>query len=127
QGCKFLEVGSWLGDSTVILAQVAKKHGGHLFCVDWWKGNVGTDLVDIASNMDMFPLFWSTICKEGLEDTVVPIRSRSDLAAKIIKENSFNLVFLDADHRYEGILNDIKQYIPTVNRDHGILCGHDCE
>ena len=24
-GCKFLEVGSWLGDSTIILAKVAKE------------------------------------------------------------------------------------------------------
>ena|GEM_PF-5580579 len=125
--CKFLEVGSWLGDSTVILAKVAKKHGGHLFCVDWWKGNVGTDLVDIASKADVFSVFWSRICMEGLEDAVVPIRSRSDLAAKIIRENSFDLVFLDADHRYVDVLNDIKQYAPAVDRKHGILCGHDCE
>ena len=126
-GCKFLEVGSWLGDSTVILARVAKANKGVLFCVDWWKGNIGTDLVDIASKADVFSVFWSRICKEGLEDVVVPIRSRSDLAAEIIKENSFNLVYLDADHRYEAVLSDVRRYIPLVNKEQGILCGHDCE
>lgn len=125
--CKFLEVGSWLGDSTIILAKVAQKHGGLLFCIDWWKGNIGTDLMDIASKVDIFSVFWSRICKEGLQDIVIPIRSRSDIAATIIKENSFDLVFLDADHRYDAMLSDINQYAPLVNRKNGIFCGHDCE
>lgn len=126
-GCKFLEVGSWLGDSAIILAKVAQEHKGFLFCVDWWKGNIGTDLVNVASKVDIFSVFWSRICKEGLEDTVIPIRSRSDLAANILKGNSFNLIFLDADHRYDAISDDIKRYGPLVNRNKGVFCGHDCE
>lgn len=126
-GCKFLEVGSWLGHSTIILAKVAQKHGGLLFCIDWWKGSPGIDLFDIASKEDIFSVFWSKICKEGLEDIVIPIRSRSDVAATIIKENNFNLVFIDADHRYDAISADIKLYAPFVRRNNGIFCGHDCE
>ena len=52
QGCRFLEVGSWMEDSTVVLARAAKENGGHLLCVDWWKGNIGTELVDIATKED---------------------------------------------------------------------------
>jgi Methyltransferase domain len=126
QGCKFLEIGSWCGDSTIILGKVARQYGGHLFCVDWWKGNVGTELLEIASKEDVFSFFWKRICSDGLEDVVIPIRGRSDVAAEILKERTFDLIFIDGDHRYEYVLGDIRRYAPLV-RGNGILCGHDCE
>ena len=126
-GCKFLEVGSWCGDSTVLLGKVVQENGGQLYCVDWWKGNEGTELIEIAKKTDIFSFFWNRICSEGLEDVVIPIRSRSDVAVEILKDNMFDLVFIDADHRYEPLANDIKQYAPLVKRKGGILCGHDCE
>jgi len=125
--CKFLEVGSWCGDSTIVLGKVAKQKGGHLFCVDWWKGNVGTDLNEIASRTDVFSYFWDRVCREGLEDVVIPIRGKSDVVSEILKENEFDIVFIDADHRYECILKDIQKYGPLVRGDGGILCGHDCD
>lgn len=126
-GCRFLEIGSWCGDSTVILGKIAQKYGGHLFCVDGWKGSVGTELDEIASKVDVFSIFWNRICEEGLEDVVVPIRTRSDIAAEILKENTFDFIFIDGDHRYDSVLQDIKLYVSLVNKDGGILCGHDCE
>lgn len=124
--CKFLEIGSWCGDSTVIFGKVAKKVGSHLFCIDWWKGNPNTELEKIASTRDIFSLFWNRICREGLEDVVIPIRGRSEVISRILKNRVFDLVFIDGDHRYENMLRDIKMYAPLV-RKNGILCGHDCE
>jgi len=126
-GCKFLEVGSWCGDSTVILGKIIQKNGGHLFCVDWWKGNPGTELESIAQENDIFSFFWKNIQREGLENIVIPIRGQSDIAATVLKEQTFDLVFLDGDHRFEGMLNDIKEYAPLVRKENGILCGHDCD
>ncbi|MBF0120897.1 MAG: class I SAM-dependent methyltransferase [Desulfobacterales bacterium] len=126
-GCKFLEIGSWCGDSTVILGKVVQKHNGYLFCVDWWKGNVGTELGAVAYDNDVYVYFWERIKSAGLSEVVVPIRAKSDIASQIIKENSFDLVFIDADHRYDSVNNDIQQYAPFVNYNNGILCGHDCE
>lgn len=124
---KFLEVGNWLGESTLVLAKVAKNHFGKLYCVDWWKGNVGTELETIASKEDIFTLFWQRICQEGFEDVVVPIRGSSDVAAEILKEQVFDLIFIDGDHRYDQTQRDIRNYASFVKSDGGILCGHDCE
>jgi predicted O-methyltransferase YrrM len=125
-GARFLEVGTWLGESAAILGKVAQCHDGHLFCVDWWKGSYGTELYGTAQREDIFSRFWAGICEQGLENTVVPIRGRSDLAAAILKEGAFDLVFIDGDHRYGGVLRDIQAYSNVV-RSGGILCGHDCE
>jgi methyltransferase family protein len=124
---KFLEVGNWLGESTLVLAEVAKKHFGKLYCVDWWKGNVGTELETIASREDIFTLFWQRICQEGFKDVVVPIRGSSDTVAEILKDQAFDLIFIDGDHRYDQTLKDVKNYASFVKPDGGILCGHDCE
>jgi len=88
-GCRFLEVGSWCGDSTVLFAEVLREIGGTLFCIDWWKGNAGTELADIAGREDVFRYFWQRISRAGLDDVVVPIRGRSDLVLDVLRENSF--------------------------------------
>lgn len=124
--CRYLEVGSWCGDSAVFLGKVAQENGGRLFCVDWWKGNVGTELAEIAAKEDVFSLFWRRMCNEGLEDIVIPIRARSDDAASVLRNDCFDLIFIDGDHRYEHVLKDIKKYGSLVRRN-GIICGHDCE
>lgn len=125
-GCKFLEVGSWCGNSAIILGKVAQANGGHLFCVDWWKGNTGVDLEKIAKENDIFSFFWKNIKREGLEDVVIPIKGRSDIVAEILKEQSFDLIFLDGDHSFKVILNDIHNYAPLVKQN-GVFCGHDCD
>jgi predicted O-methyltransferase YrrM len=125
-GCRFLEIGSWCGDSTIILGKVAQENGGRLFCVDWWKGNVGTDLEEIAAKEDVFSYFWRRICNEGIGDVIIPIRSRSDEVARFFRASSFDLVFIDGDHRYESVFMDIKDYLPLIKKN-GIICGHDCE
>jgi hypothetical protein len=126
-GCRFLEVGSWCGDSSLILATVARDFGGQLFCVDWWKGNSGTELSDVASQQDVFGFFWRRMCHAGLEDCVIPLRGSSDAVLPILKENSFQMIFLDADHRYQQVKRDIAAAIPLLSRDKGILSGHDCD
>jgi hypothetical protein len=94
--------------------------------VDWWKGNADTELAEIARSEDVFSLFWDRICHAGLEDVVVPLRGRSDIVAQVLKHESFQMVFIDGDHRRDNTLQDIRNYAPLVAQD-GILCGHDCE
>ncbi|CCQ89773.1 hypothetical protein NITGR_170030 [Nitrospina gracilis 3/211] len=124
---KFLELGSWAGDSTVVLGNVAKEYGGKLYCIDWWKGNEGTPLVDIAAQEDVSSFFWKRITEAGLEDTVIPIRTSTDQGVELVRSLEFDLIFIDADHRFDAISRDIENYAPLVKKGSGILCGHDCE
>ena len=94
-GCKILEIGSWCGDSAIVLGNVAREKSGQMFCVDWWRGNSGTNLAEIASKVDVFSIFWERMRSEKLEDVVVPIRGRSDAVSEILKKHTFDLVFID--------------------------------
>lgn len=44
--------------------------------------------------------------------------------SKLIEDNSIDLVFIDADHSYESVKEDIEHWISKVRKG-GILSGHD--
>ena len=50
------------------------------------------------------------------------LRMPSVEAAKLVGEHDF--VFIDADHSYEAVADDIRAWRPKVSAG-GILCGHD--
>lgn len=126
-GLKILEIGSWLGESTIFLGNLARKFGGTLTAVDWWKGNPGTSLEPLAAMRDIFSIFWKRICSENLDDVVIPLRAHSNHAHEILRPNTFDLIFIDADHRYGQVSQDLRNYVPLAKKDRAIICGHDCE
>ena len=127
KGCRFLEIGSWCGDSTSILGKVAQTFGGQVVAVDWWRGNPGTELEKVASKNNILEHFQRRIKKEGLQDTVVPLVTTSNQAANLLREGQFDLIFIDGDHRYSQVLLDINNFSPLLNEQGGIFCGHDCD
>ena len=47
-----------------------------------------------------------------------------DTASTAALFDGVDLVFIDADHREEGVIRDIEAWRPKI-REGGILCGHD--
>ncbi|MGP0059744.1 MAG: class I SAM-dependent methyltransferase [Beijerinckiaceae bacterium] len=126
QGMLGLEVGSWCGDSAVEIGAIVKEFGGKLFCVDWWKGNIDTHLEETAKQADVYSEFWNRIVGEGLDDVIIPIRGRSDDVATVLRAETFDMIYIDGDHRYSQAKRDIENY-STLVKDGGIFCGDDCE
>lgn len=52
------------------------------------------------------------------------IKSSSVEAADLFPDGYFDMVYIDADHSYLGVFEDIKAWIPKV-KINGILGGHD--
>ena len=121
-----VEVGAWKGFTTIYLAQAVRPLGGKVFVVDHWRGNEDTWSQQTASEGEIYAEFKANISHFGVSDLVHALVMDSQTACSIFADGMANLVFIDADHRYEYIKADILGWLPKVKVG-GILCGHDCE
>ncbi len=120
------EVGSWKGMSTSIIAKTIKPFNGKVFAIDHWQGSVGVPEHKQSETNDMLSLFRHNMEAMGVSDIVYPIVMKSEIASFIFTNNSLDMVFIDADHRYSEVRTDIMMWLPKL-RQGGIICGHDCE
>ncbi len=125
-GVMIAEVGSWKGFSTSVLARTVAQWNGSVFAVDHWQGNEGTDNETLAQTYDIYSIFRRNMIVLGVWHIVHPLVMDSQRASSIFADGILDMVFLDGDHRYEFIKNDIISWLPKL-REGGILCGHDCE
>lgn len=120
-----VEVGSWTGFSTALLANEVQGKG-KVFAVDHWLGNPKTVTREEGSLRDVYGVFKSNLIRMGLWDMVNPLVMDSETAASIFRDDILDFVFIDADHLYESIKQDIELWLPKVKKG-GILAGHDAE
>jgi predicted O-methyltransferase YrrM len=125
-GMVIVEVGSWKGGSTAVLAHVARAHGGRVFAVDHWRGNLGVLHHAQARELDVLSIFRRNLRALGLGDVVHPLVMPSAVAAGLFPDATADLVFIDGDHRYHAVRDDLKHWRPKLRRG-GVLCGHDSE
>jgi hypothetical protein len=123
-GSHFVEVGSWKGSSTVYMA-VEIANSGKLIqfdAVDTWGGDAETGGSD-ASNPDwLYDEFRKNIAP--VLSYVNPIRMASVDASKTYKNKSLDLVYIDANHTYDYVKQDILSWLPKI-KEGGIIAGHD--
>jgi hypothetical protein len=52
------------------------------------------------------------------------LREKSWDAAKQFEDNSLDLVYIDGDHTYQGVVRDLAAWFPKVRKG-GMICGDD--
>lgn len=128
-----LEIGSYCGKSTVYLGTACKLKGRTLFTIDHHRGNeeqqlgqlyFDDELMDSKTGMlDSLPCLRDTLRKAGLEGTVVPMITTSEVAARDWV-TPLALVFIDGGHSYETVLADYQCWHPHLLAG-GYLVFHD--
>jgi len=61
---------------------------------------------------------------QNFGDKIKFIYDSSETFAQSIAEETLDFVFIDADHSYEGALNDFRRYFPLIKKN-GVFSGHD--
>jgi predicted O-methyltransferase YrrM len=128
-----LEIGSYCGKSTLYLGSGFQKHDQILFTIDHHRGSeeqqpgeayFDPDLFDeTIGKIDTLKFLRSALEKAALENTVVPIVSRSEIVAKSWK-TPLSLVFIDGSHTFESATRDYECWTPHII-DKGYLLIHD--
>jgi predicted O-methyltransferase YrrM len=66
-----------------------------------------------------------SIIESFSENPTVTVVKSSTIEFLLSKEDEyFDLVYIDADHSYDGVLNDLELSYKKVKRN-GFICGHD--
>jgi hypothetical protein len=128
-GQHFVEVGAYKGKSTAFLVVEILNSAKtiRVDCVDTWEGSSemksdGLFPDDDVVNSTLYDKFLDNI--RPVREFVNPIRSTSVDAAKMYEDNSLDFVFIDAEHSYESVREDIDAWLPKVKKG-GIIAGHD--
>ncbi|WP_328678445.1 class I SAM-dependent methyltransferase [Streptomyces sp. NBC_00322] len=132
-GLPLLEVGTYCGRSTILLAGAAREAGTTAVTVDHHRGSEeqqpGWDYHDAETvdpeigRMDTLPTFRRTLHRAGLEDHVIAVVGRSPQVAKMWG-TPLGLVFIDGGHTDEHAAADYEGWAPHV-AEGGLLVIHD--
>lgn len=127
-GDYIVEIGTWSGKSAMYLGNEIRESGKDIkaLCVDpYIYGLHGGDKIDLG-NFHRLSDFRQLVTKEGFEDILISITSKSEFAHALIPNKSCIAVFIDGDHTTEGCAKDIRYYFPKVKHN-GLFGGHDYE
>jgi len=128
-----LEIGSYCGKSSVYLGTACRENNGILFSIDHHRGSEeqqpGEEYFDPelfdpeTGRIDTFKEFRKTIEKAGLEETIVAMVCRSEVASRLWA-TPVSLVFIDGGHSYETASMDYRSWARHII-PHGYLLIHD--
>jgi len=115
-----IEVGSFAGVSTELFAMTCKM----IHAVDGW------DLAISQNGYDGIPEEWlrkaEIECREKLSHypNVIITKEISANAHTSFENGVYDLVYIDADHKEQAVIDDITWWMPKV-RQGGFIAGHD--
>lgn len=122
----FVEIGCWKGKSSAFIAVeiINSNKNIKLDCIDTWVGSDENEHIkdNYIKNNTLYELFLNNI--EPVKHIIHPIRMTSAEASTYYKDNTIDIVFIDACHSYECVKEDISLWLPKV-KNGGILAGHD--
>jgi hypothetical protein len=104
------EIGCYAGVSTSLFAATCK----FVYAIDPW-GSVTPDGIESERRFDEVLKTRSNIKK---------MKMYSVEASPLFEPESLDAVYIDGDHSYKAVLEDIDAWYPKIKRG-GILCGHD--
>ena len=117
---KGAEIGVLDGDFSIKLAQF----GGTLYLVDAWKHIDGFLDMHNPDDAKHEEIYQRVVSRFSIFPNIEIRRGLSVDMAKTFQDEELDWVYLDADHRQEGVTLDLEAWYPKV-RVGGMLCGHD--
>lgn len=135
---KILEIGSWAGGSAITWAEALKKYskqGGMILCIDQWVNYLDSldsklwthkTMKKALKSNKIYSLFLHNIAASKHNDIVFTFKGSSAQNLPMLKNNQFDIIFIDGDHSYEGVYSDIEKSAPLLKNE-GLICGDDLE
>jgi predicted O-methyltransferase YrrM len=113
-----IEIGTFTGESTVIFGDHFEKVIGVDPMLPDYDPIDATSKFNFNEVLDMF--------KDRTKEynNISLVQKTSDDAVNDFKDGSFDFVYIDGIHTYDGVKSDIINYLPKVKKG-GVIGGHD--
>ena len=124
-----VEIGSFLGKSTCFFAELIKEKNAAIkfYTVDTFLGERGAlDQKKIVEEEggSIYKKFLHNMSDANVLHYVTPLSMTSKEASELFQNESLDFLFLDAEHIYNDVYEDLEVWFPKMRKD-GIMCGHD--
>lgn len=125
-----VEIGSWKGDYADVILQ--SHPTVRLVLVDLWMPET-INIQTIQPHPDHPHLtgdeceaMYQSVCErfKPYGDRVEVVREYSTDAAAFFNDATFDLIYIDANHRFQPVVDDIRAWWPKL-KVHGWMAGHD--
>lgn len=129
-GDLFVELGSFLGQSTAAMAHFIIQSKKHIRfdAVDLFELTEFSDephfKVIADHGGDFLAAFKSNMEKAEVASAVNPVKASSLEAASLYEDRSVSFLMIDASHKYEDVCDDIRAWYPKIKLG-GIISGDD--
>jgi predicted O-methyltransferase YrrM len=110
---KICEIGSWCGSSADLFARRFK----HVFCIDPWESST-----EISTKYNMKDVEAEFDKVKAKHNNIFKIKHFSYDIADEFEDKSFDIVYIDGEHSYQGCKKDIELYLPKARL---YITGHD--
>jgi hypothetical protein len=121
---KAVEVGTFTAEFS---REIMKIWAGTLYMVDVWSPLDPTQYIDASNhgNFEKGAIYGAAIDNiAGYENRAIMVRANSEKASDMFVDESLDFVYIDANHAYDYVVQDIELWYPKV-KPGGYLCGHD--
>lgn len=120
-----VEIGVWKGEFSDIILE--KSHLSQLYSIDSWTSFPKQDYLDCCNvtkekHLENKLLTKQLLSKYGKRSKI--IQSLSKDAVKQFKDHSLDFLYLDSNHKYEYVKEDLELWYQKVKIG-GVISGHD--
>jgi predicted O-methyltransferase YrrM len=121
---EIVEIGSYCGGSTEIIASVFKK--SKINCVDPWQKYVEDCSVYDLDRQELELKEAEMIFEQVIQQypNVTKNKTTSSDYVKNVLDQSIDFIYIDGNHQYSSVKEDIFNWLPKIKRG-GVLSGHD--
>ena len=119
------EVGVAGGDHAAAMKEISNPKG--MYLIDPWIVCFGPGegaMKQVEDSLSVNILDEGVFNLEVHTDSIVAMKEYSVNASKYFPDEFFDYVYIDADHRYDGVKEDIVHWFPKVKKG-GYISGHD--
>ena len=125
----YVEIGTCWGNFADFL--LSSTPCSKLFCIDPYKKFQDLEYVDSLNTMtqeemDAKFLAVQNKLKKSFGERITMLRNLSTDAASLFEDNSLDFVYIDGNHMFDAVLEDLHAWYPKV-KPGGILAGDDVE